>query len=122
MSAILTWLAGGALKQILGELRSAHEARLRAKNDAERIAADLRIQELEAQKEILIAEQGKWYTAWVRPLIALPFALFIWKVVVWDTVLGLGTTPHLSTEMYQMMTVVIGAYFIGRAFEKWGRG
>lgn len=118
MSSILAWLAGGALKQILGELRSAHEARLRAKNDAERIAADLRIQELERQRDVLLAEQGKWYTAWIRPAFAAPFVLFAWKVVVWDTILGWGTTPHLSQEMYAVMGVVIGAYFLTRPFEK----
>ena len=53
------------------------------------------IAEIEARKSanaIIIAEQGRWYTAIIRPLLALPVIIYLWKVIVWDKVLGLGST------------------------------
>ena len=80
--------------------------------------------ELEAKKlqaQIIIAEQGWWVTAMIRPLFAWPIAIYVWKVVVWDKVLGLGTTDPLSAEFAQWAGVIITAYFIGRPIEKAAR-
>jgi hypothetical protein len=91
---------------------------LRATNDHEKLEAEQNIARLEAQQSVLLAEQGRWLTAWVRPAIALPFVVYIWKLVIWDKILGYGATDNLSPELWQMMTVVIGAYFLTRPFEK----
>ena len=32
--------------------------------------------------------------ALVRPLLAAPVVIYLWKVIVWDIVLGLGGTAH----------------------------
>jgi hypothetical protein len=53
--------------------------------------------EIEARKSanaIIIAEQGRWWTSIIRPLAALPVVIYIWKVVVYDKVLALGSTDH----------------------------
>ena len=96
-----------------------------AQTDQERIRADVTVEaikaELGAQQEaraILIAEQGRWYTAIIRPLFALPFVIYIWKLVVWDKVLGLGSTDPLSPELWSVLTTIIAAFFIGRSAEK----
>lgn len=117
IGAILSWLGSGGIKAIGGELRAAYEAKLKAQTDAEKLAADETIARLEAQQSVLLAEQGRWLTAWVRPMIALPFVIYIWKLVVYDKILGWGTTDDLSPELWQMMTVIIGAYFLTRPFE-----
>jgi hypothetical protein len=49
--------------------------------------------EIEARKSadaLIIAEQGRWYTAIIQPLLALPVVIFMWKVIVWDKVLALS--------------------------------
>lgn len=117
IGAILSWLGGSGIKAIGGELRAAYEAKLKAQTDADKLAAEETIARLEAQQSILLAEQGRWLTAWVRPAIALPFVVYIWKLVIWDKILGYGATDNLSPELWQMMTVVIGAYFLTRPFE-----
>lgn len=114
-------VATDTVASITTKIADAYKAKLQARNDQARLEADLTIKELESQREVLLAEQGKWYTAWIRPALAAPFVVFTWKVVVWDTVLGLGSTPHLSAEMYWVLTVVVGAYFLTRPFEKWAR-
>lgn len=118
ISAILSWLTGGGIKAIGGELRAAYEAKLKAQTDAEKLAAEETIARLEAQQAVIIAEQGRWLTAWVRPMIAAPFVIYIWKLVVWDKVLGYGATDDLSPQLWQMMTIIITAYFLTRPFEK----
>lgn len=114
---ILKWLSGGGIAAIGGELRAAYEARLKATNDHEKLMAEETIARLEAQQSILLQEQGRWLTAWVRPAIAAPFVVYIWKLILWDKVLGYGTTDDLSPNLWNMMTVIIGAYFLTRPLE-----
>ena len=69
----------------------------------------------------MIAEQGRWYTALPRPLFTFAFIIYVWKVVVWDMVLGLGTTNALSVQMAQWAMIVLTAYFGGCSLENVAR-
>jgi hypothetical protein len=66
----------------------------------------------------LVAEQGNWMTRWVRPMWSLPFVAWTWKVVIWDKMLGWGSTPELTGITANLCLLVAGAYFIGRSGEK----
>lgn len=110
--AILNFIGGGIVGQIGKELNTAYANRLAAKNSSERIAADKEIAGLEARKEVLVAESRKGWNIAFRAFLALPFGLFVWKVVVWDKLLGLGVTDDLSTDMWKLMAVVYGFYFV----------
>ncbi|WP_159585903.1 hypothetical protein [Chelativorans xinjiangense] len=116
--AILSWLTGGGIAAIGRELNRAYEARLRAQNDSERIEADKLITQLQARQAVLAAEQGSWMTRWIRPAFAAPFVIYDAKIVVWDKVLGWGTTDALSPEFWQLQMIVFGAYFLTRPFER----
>ena len=116
---ILSWLTGGAIEAIGKQLTHAYELKLVADTDAKKLDAEQRIETLKAQQAVLIAEQGNWVTRWIRPAFALPFVIYINKVIVWDMVLGLGSTPPLSNQMAQLLTVIAGAYFLTRPVEKW---
>jgi len=70
------------------------------------------------QATVIISEQGWWLTAMIRPLIAWPIIIYVWKVVVWDTVLGLGSTPILQGSVGEWSGIIITAYFVGRPIEK----
>lgn len=103
----------------------AYKAKLQAGNDRDRMAADLAakaadidLREAEINSRILIAEQGNWMTRWVRPVWSLPFILFTWKVVVWDKLLGWGTTDPLDPKMWSVFMLMVGAYYGGRSAEK----
>ncbi len=106
----------------------AYRARLSAENTSEKIAADLAARELSVEQreaelatQAVIAEQGRWYTALPRPLFAGAFIIYVWKVVVWDKVLGLGVTDPLSGDVAQWAMIVLTAYFGGRSLEKVAR-
>lgn len=131
MGAIFTWLASFITGPLLGKALDAYKAKLASGNTTERIAADLAAKELaveqrerELASQVLIAEQGNWFTRSVRPLWALPFVLYTWKLVVWDKVLGSltnGSTDPLSGGMETMIVTVAAAYFGGRTIENVAR-
>ena len=113
---------------IIGALKDAYTAKLAAGNTTEAKAVELAIEEIKGQiatreieAKLLRDEQGWWVTALVRPLMAAPFIVFAWKVVVWDKVLGWGTTDPLDPNMWSVFLTVVGAYFGGRTIEKVAR-
>lgn len=128
VGAILGWLGnllGGPFAKAAVD---AYRAKLSAENTSEKIAADLAARELgveqrerELATKVVIAEQGRWYTALPRPLFAFAFIIYVWKVVVWDKVFGLGSTDALSGDVAQWATIVLTAYFGGRSLEKVAR-
>jgi hypothetical protein len=127
-ATILGWLGnllGGPFAKAAVD---AYRAKLSSENTSEKIAADLAARELgveqrerELAAQAVIAEQGRWYTALPRPLFAFAFVIYVWKVVVWDKVLGLGSTSALSGDVAQWAMIVLTAYFGGRSIEKVAR-
>jgi len=128
IAIVLSWLGnllGGPFAKAAVD---AYRARLDAGNASEKIAAELAAKELSVKQrerelaaQIVVAEQGRWYTALPRPLFASAFIIYVWKVVVWDKVLGLGTTDALGGDVAQWAMIVLTAYFGGRSLEKVAR-
>ena len=128
VTTILGWLGnllGGPFAKAAVD---AYRARLTAENASEKIAADLvaRAIDVEARErdlagKLIVAEQGRWYTALPRPLFAGAFIIYVWKVVVWDKVLGLGATDPLTGAVADWAMIVLTAYFGGRSLEKVAR-
>lgn len=123
-----TWLASFLTGPIIKGFIDGYKAKLEAGNTSERIAADLAARELELEAKerelstkVVLAEQGRWYTALPRPLFAFAFIVYVWKVVVWDKVLGWGVTDPLSNELSQWAFLILTAYFGGRSIEKVAR-
>ena len=122
------WLASFLGGPVVNGLINAYKTKLDAANTRDRIAADLAGKEIEAEIEarkqasaIIISEQGRWYTAIIRPLLALPVIIYFWKVIVWDKVLGLGTTDPLTGMIADWTGLIITAYVGGRSIEKVAR-
>jgi hypothetical protein len=119
------WLASFLTAPLIQGALDAYKAKLSAANAGDKIAADLAVKEIEAEIEarkqaatIIIAEQGRWWAAAVRPAWAAPFVIYTWKVVVWDIVLGLGSTDAVRGDVASLMMIVAGTYFSGRTIEK----
>ena len=125
---VLSWLGNLLGGPFAAAAVKAYQAKLTSENTSEKIAADLAARELSVEQreaelaaQTVIAEQGRWYTALPRPLFAGAYIIYVWKVVVWDKVLGWGTTDALSGDVAQWATVVLTAYFGGRSLEKVAR-
>ena len=127
-AAVLSWLGNLFGGPFAKAALDAYRARLSAENTSEKTAADLASREMAVEQrerelatELSIAEQGRWYTALPRPLFSFAFIIYVWKVVVWDKVLGLGSTAPLSGDVSQWAMIVLTAYFGGRSVEKLAR-
>jgi hypothetical protein len=123
-TAILGFLGGPVISGLIG----AYKARLASINTQDQIALDLLQKEIEADiaaraeaTKLLIAEQGHWYTAIIRPLFALPFVIFAFKVVVWDKVFGWGVTDRLDPNMWSVFQTIVVSYFGASAVERVSR-
>jgi hypothetical protein len=123
-----TWLATLLGGPVITGLIDAYKAKLDAANTQDRIAADLAAKEIEAEiaaradaSRIILAEQGRWYTAIIRPLLALPIIIYLWKVIVWDKVLGLGATDPITGTIADWTGMILAAYVGGRSVEKVAR-
>lgn len=119
--AIFSFLGGPIIKGLL----DAYKARLQLQDSQDTKALELLQKEIDADiaaraeaTKVLISEQGRWYTAMIRPLFALPFIIFAAKVVVWDKVLGLGTTDALDPNMWGVFQTIVVSYFGATAVER----
>ena len=122
---MLQWLAQFLTAPIVNGFLDAYKARLAAANaqgaQAVEVARAALMAEIEARKSanaVILAEQGRWYTAIIRPLLALPVVIFMWKVIVWDKVLGLGSTDALVGDVATWSGAIVTTYVGGRSLEK----
>ena len=115
--AILSFLDGPVIEGLI----DAYQAKLKAGNIDSKIAAGLAGSEIAAQTletqsltQLKIAEIGH---PWSLKKFAFHVVLtFFAKCVVWDTILGLGTTPSLKGDVSIRAGVVMPFYFSTRAF------
>jgi hypothetical protein len=119
MWAILANLIGGPI--ISGAI-SAYKTKLEqdGKQDivAERLATrELEVQQREAelQGEYKRALIGHWYEP--ANLAAYVFVIYLAKVVVFDTMLGLGTTPAIKGAVGDWLALIAGFLFAKRGAE-----
>jgi hypothetical protein len=119
---IIGFLGGPVIQGLI----SAYQAHLTAVNTSEATAADLAGKEIaaqqveiQAQTNLKISEIGHpWEPEKLAFYIVL---LFFAKCVVWDTVLGLGTTPPLKGDVSMWSGLVMSFYFGKRTFENVAR-
>ena len=119
--AILSFLRGPVIKGLI----DAYQAKLKAGNVESKIAADqtatkiaAEVAETDAILRYRIAEIGHWYEPdkLMGYFVALYFAL-----LVWDKVLGLGTTDPLAGFASVTSNLVVSFYFAKRGFENVAR-
>jgi hypothetical protein len=119
---ILSFLGGPVVRALI----EAYEAKLKAGNVESKIAADLAASEIaaqtaeaQAQAQLKVSEIGH---PWEPEKLAFYVVLaFFAKCVVWDTILGLGTTPSLKGDVSIWAGLVMSFYFGKRTFENVAR-
>lgn len=123
MWPFLAQLIGGP---IISGLIGGYKAKLAAGNTSERIAADLAEREIgiqsreaELQTQLRIAQVGHWYEP--EHLMGYIATFYLGKLVVWDTMLGLGSTLPLHGWADVTLTAIVAMYFGKRGFENIAR-
>lgn len=120
--AILSFIGGPVIKGLI----DAYNAKLKAGNVESKIAADLAASEIAAQtaetnaiSQLKIAEIGHPWE--VEKLFAYVTLLYYGKLLLWDKVLGLGSTDPLTGWALWAANLIIGFYFVKRGFENVAR-
>jgi len=119
MWRLLLGFLSGPLGKVADDLKEAYQAKLNAQNDKERIAADERINILQAQRDAIVASEHDPLWQFTRFLFAFPFALYINKLIIWDKLLEYGRTDDLSTNLWNIFSIVITGYFITQGIKIW---
>lgn len=119
---IISFLGGPVVKALI----DAYSAKLKAENVDSKIAADLAASEIAAQtaetKAVMqyrTAELGYWYEP--DKLIGYCVTVYFAKLLVWDKVLGLGSTDPLAGFAAITANLVVSFYFAKRGFENVAR-
>ena len=119
---LIGFLGGPVIKGLF----DAYQARLKAGNTSEKIAADLAAGEIAAQTaetqamaQLRIAEIGHPFEP--DKLMGYFVAIYFGKLLVWDKVLGLGTTDALGGFAATTANLVVSFYFAKRGFENVAR-
>jgi len=120
--AIISFLGGPVIKGLI----EAYNLKLKAANADAKIAADLAAteiaaqqSEIQAQTQLKIAEIGHHWE--VEKLFAYVTLLYYGKLLLWDKVLGLGSTDPLTGWALWAANLIIGFYFVKRGFENVAR-
>ena len=125
---LVSLFGGPIISSILNSVVGVYKDKLAAQNTTEAHAVDLAkaelLAEIEARKQataLMIAEQGRWYTAIIRPAFAFPLVIYVWKVVLWDKVFGWGSTDVIAGPVGEWAGWILAAYFVTRPIEKVAR-
>ncbi len=113
---LLSWL--NPLNAITGALTKAYEVHENAKNDHDRIAAEVEIAGLEAKRDVVIAAavNDKFWSP--RTLMGWAVAFYVIKLVFWDSALGLGVTQDPGPTVNWIVSTVIAFYFVSKGAEE----
>lgn len=119
---IISFLGGPVVKALI----DAYGAKLKAENVDTKIAADLAAGEIASQtaetKAVMqyrIAEIGHWHEP--DKLMGYCVAIYFAKLLVWDKVLGIGSTDALAGFAAITANLVVSFYFAKRGFENVAR-
>lgn len=100
------------VSDITKQITEERTKQLASKNESERIASNERIRDLEIQRDVIIQSQKERVGEWVRLAWALPFIIYIWKLLLWDKVMDWGATDPLSPTLEYILWTVLGGYFL----------
>jgi hypothetical protein len=107
---------------VISGLIKAYQAKLTADNTSEKTAADLAANEIAAQTaqenlnaQLKIAEIGHPFEP--EKLAMYITLIFYAKCIIWDKVLGLGSTDALSGDISTWASLIMSFYFAKRGAE-----
>lgn len=121
-STIIGFIGGPVIKGLL----DAYNAKLKAGNTSEKIAADaaanemaVQTVEIQEQTKYRIAELGHWYEP--DKIMGYAVAVYFAKLLVFDKVLGWGVTDPLAGFAETTANLIVIFYFGKRGFENIAR-
>ena len=128
---MIGWLAslfgGPIISMIFAKIVDAYKLKLDAANTRDALAVDLAKTEIageiaarNAAAAIIIAEQGRWWTAMIRPAFAYPLIVYF-VVVISACIFGTPMPAALPAPVGDWSGWIVLSYFMGRSMEKVAR-
>jgi hypothetical protein len=129
LTAIFGFLGPIISGPLFNTLAAAYKAKLDAGNNAETIAANLAIQQAainvqqqQLQNQLIVAEQGRWWTAFPKFLIELAVSIYVF-VIVLDKIFKWHATDlpgdTLTTVIQIALVGMFGSYTAIGAVKQW---
>jgi hypothetical protein len=120
------WIAGFVTGPVFDDLLKGYQAKLAAGNTSESIAAGLATKELALQQRELELQTQLRIAAIGHPwepdkLMGYCVAIYLAKLLIYDKVLGLGTTDGLAGFASTTSNLIVASYFAKRGFENVAR-
>lgn len=119
---IISFIGGPVIKGLI----DAYQAKLKAGNTSEKIASEtaagemaVQTAEIKAQADYRIASLGRWYEP--DKIMGYAVAIYFGKLLVYDKVLGLGSTDPLFGFAEVTANLIVAFYFAKRGFENIAR-
>ncbi|WP_395173938.1 hypothetical protein [Roseibium alexandrii] len=123
------WLIGWLTDDMADRFFSYLDNRAKHKLGRDKLGAEVTVETLradrasrQAARDIVLAEQGWWVTAMIRPA-------FAWPIVIWSGAVVADSLFHfewnvaaLPPPLDEWAAWIVGAYFVTRPFEKVARG
>ena len=114
LQPLLNFFGGPIIKGVV----DAYKAKLEAGNTEERIAAELATRELDVQRreaELNTEYKRSLIGHWYEPIQLLSYiaVIYVGKVVIWDIILGLGTTDPIRGAVGEWMGMII-MFLVGK--------
>lgn len=118
----LTWLLSFVSAPLLSSITDVWKARLANQDSATKAAADLAARELAVQQaetaEMQATRRAEIGKPWEpEKLFAYIVVIYFGKLLIWDKVLGLGSTDPLYGDAAKWAGLVMTFYFAKRGFE-----
>jgi hypothetical protein len=114
----MQWIISLISAPLFNTLLNAWKAKLESQNTAGAQAADVAKKAMDAEVQrraldagIVTATLGHWYTAIPMVVVMGSAAAFFFKCVVWDNLLGWGTTDPLGGDVQTTYNLVIAFWF-----------
>ena len=120
------WLGGllglvDPITKITSQIVEWQAKKINAVTEQQRIQAEENVKKLEAMRDVQIAEAHTPVNVLARAFLMFPIGIFIWKVVIWDNVLDLGSTEDLSPNLWSLVFIMWGFYFVTDLAKLWKR-
>lgn len=118
-------LGGGVADRILSHLERRADIengrdKLRAEVTVDTVRSELAVRQ--AARDIVLAEQGWWVTALIRPAFAWPIAIWSGAVVADSLFHFTWNVAALPAPLDEWAGWIVAAYFLTRPMEKVARG
>lgn len=126
---VVGWFVGGLTGDVADRFLTFLDSRATRKLGRDKLSAEVTAETLRAEvasrqaaRDIVLAEQGWWVTAMIRPA-------FAWPIVIWSGAVVADSLFHfdwnvaaLPSPLDEWAGWIVAGYFLTRPFEKVARG